>query len=145
MVNTNYLKEIEHWVRDNCLAEQFPGKCFSKQTLKLRTGGNHEFDAVSQDNSIIAGIKTNSGKTSGGHPPSGKYFALYTEIYFLSLVQAQKRLLVLTNEDMYKAFQNHSRGKIAEGIEIVFCQLPQNIREKVASIQAEASREQSKK
>ncbi len=146
MANTNYLKnDVETWVRDYWLAGQFPKKRFTKKTLKLRTGGNHEFDAVSQDNSIIAGIKTNSGKTSGGNPPSGKYAVLFQELYFLSLVQALRKLLVLTNKDMYKAFQNNSSGKIAEGIEIVFCQLPQNIREKVASIQAEASGEQSKK
>jgi len=132
-------------VRDYWLTNKYPKKRFSKQTLKLRTGGNHEFDAVSQDNSIIAGIKTNSAKTSGGNPPSGKYAVLFQELYFLSLVQAPEKLLVLTNEDMYKAFQNNSSGKIAKGIKIVFCPLPQNIKEKVAMVQAGASEEQSKK
>jgi len=142
VADTTYMKnEVEPWVR-NWLAQQFPGHHFSKQPLELTTGGKHEFDAVSQDKSIVAGIKGHSWKTRGGNLPSGKYAQLYQELYFLSLVKAVRKFLILTNEDMYKDFQDRSRGKVAEGVKIIFCQLPLDMREKVANIQARASREQ---
>ena len=142
MADTTYMKnEVELWVR-NWLVKQFPGHHFSKQPLELTTGGKHEFDAVSQDKSIVAGIKGHSWKTRGGNLPSGKYAQLYQELYFLTLVRATRKFLILTNKDMYEDFQNRSRGKIAEGIKIIFCQLPLDMREKVANIQARASREQ---
>src|SRR3990172_11746299 len=98
MANTNYLKEIESWVRDNWLHKQFPGYQFDKRFLELTTGGKHEFDAVSKDISIVASIKTHSWTTSGGKRPAGKIAQLYQELYFLNLVEAKKKCLVLTNE-----------------------------------------------
>ena len=142
MVNTNYLKEIECWVRDNWLPQQFPGYQFNKRFLELAPGGEHEFDAVSEDVSIVAGIKTNSCKTSGGKGPAGKAAQLYQELYFLNLVEAKKKYLVLTNEDMYKDFLKRSEGKVADGVGILFCQLPSDMNRKVADIQKEASEEQ---
>jgi hypothetical protein len=141
MANTNYLKnDIENWCR-NWLAQQFPGNHFSKQNLKLVTGGNHEFDAVSNDKSIVAGITTRSWKTQGGNLPSGKFDGLYTELYFLNLVDAKIKFLILTNKEMYDDFTRRSQGKVANGIEIKFCQLPLEKSVKVDSVQGIASRE----
>ena len=146
MANTNYLKnEVEQYVRDTCLIQRFSNQHFSKQTLQLTTGGKHEFDAVSTDKSIIVGIKTNSGKTRGGKPPAGKYAELFQELYFLTLVRAPKKLLVLTNEEMFKAFLVKSQGKVPADINITFCKLPLQIMDKVKSVQSDASVEQGKK
>jgi len=143
MADTTYMKnEVERWVR-NWLAQQFPKQHFSKQSLELITGGKHEFDAVSQDKGVVAGITGHSFKTRGGNLPSGKYAGLYQELYFLSLIKATKKFLILTNEDMFRDFQKKSEGKIAAGIDLIFCPLPSNIMEKVADIQAKASREQA--
>ena len=142
MANTNYLKEIECWVRDNQLPRKFPSYQFNKRFLELITGGRHEFDAVSKDVSIVAGIKTHSWTTRGGNKPAGKKANLYQELYFLNLVEAKKKYLVLTNEDTYDNFKHESDGKIANGIEIVFCQLPPDMRRKVADVQKKASEEQ---
>ncbi len=141
MANTNYLKEIECWVRDNWLPQQFPGCRFDKRFLELITGGKHEFDAVSNDRSIVAGITTRSWKTKGGNLPSGKYHGLFSELYFLSLVQAKNKFLILTNSEMYEDFRRKSLGKVAKGIEIIFCQLPSEMAERVDSVQGVASRE----
>ena len=142
MANTNYLKEIQSWVRDNWLPKQFPGYQFDKRFLELTTGGKHEFDAVSKDISIVASIKTHSWTTSGGKRPAGKIAQLYQELYFLSLVEVKKKYLILTNEDTYNNFQHESYGKMASGIETVFCQLPSDMRRKVLDIQKGASKEQ---
>ena len=143
MADTTYMKnEVELWVRD-WLARRFLGYSFSKQPLGLITSGKHEFDAVSQDRSIIAGIKGHSWKTKSGNLPSGKYAQLYQELYFLSLAEASKKFLILTNEDMHKDFVKRSRGKVAKGIDVIFCRLPLQMRVKVESVQAAASREQA--
>ena len=142
MANTNYLKnEVENWVR-SWLAGQFPGHSFAKHTLKLSTGGQHEFDAVSSDRNIIAGIKTNSYKTKSGNLPQGKFAELYRELYFLSLFNGSNKVLILTNEDMFNDFRKRSEGKVAEGIRILFCQLPPAIIQKVKAVQRQASSEQ---
>jgi len=147
VADTTYMKNVvEPWVR-TWLAQQFPGHRFSKQFLELNANfqsvpGKHEFDAVSEDKSIVAAIKGHSWKTSGGNLPSGKYAQLYQELYFLSLVKATQKFLILTHEEMYNDFQKRSQGKIAEGIRILFCELPREVEEKVASMQVRASKEQ---
>jgi hypothetical protein len=142
MANTNYLKnEVENWVR-GWLRIQFPGHSFQSGFLTLPSGGQHEFDAISEDKSIIVGIKSNSYKTSGGNLPNGKFAGLYQELYFLSMVYGKNKLLVLTNEDLYKGFLKNSKGKIAGGIQILFCQLPLEIISLVNIVQKKASIEQ---
>jgi hypothetical protein len=149
MANTSYIKnEVEPWVR-NWLSKQFPGQSFKSQQLALTNiakcgPGSHEFDEVSEDGTIVAAIKGHSYKTSGGKPPSGKYASLYQERYFLSLIKAHKKLLIFTNEDMYTAFLNKSRGMVADGIELVFCQLPEEMQRKVQKISEKASKEMSR-
>lgn len=143
MANTNYLKnEVENWVR-NWLHEQFPGHTFTKRFLPLVSGGLHEFDAVSEDNNIIAGIKTNSYKTKSGKLPQGKFAGLYQELYFLSMVKGQEKFLILTNQDLFNDFLKRSEGKVADGIELRSCQLPSDILSIVDSVQKKASDEQA--
>lgn len=74
MVDTTYIKMVvELWVR-NWLSIQFPRHVFRPQMMPLvgktkNKPGYHEFDAVSEDNSIISAIKGHSFKTSGGNLP----------------------------------------------------------------------------
>jgi len=106
--------------------------------------GQHEFDAVSEDGSIIAAIKGHSFKTTGGNLPSAKFASLYQELYFLSLVKAKKRLLIFTNQEMYGDFVKRSKGKVADGIELVYCELPEPMRREVTTISRKASDEMSR-
>jgi len=93
---------------------------------------------------IIAGIKSNSFKTAGGNFPSGKFAGLYQELYFLSLVNGKNKLLILTNNDLYTGFLNNSAGKVSKGIQIQFCQLPEDIILKIKFVHENASREQTR-
>lgn len=146
MADTTYIKRVvEPWVRDNWLKERY-GQTFQSQMTPL-TGiggtdpGQHEFDAVSEDGSIIAAIKGHSFKTAGGNLPSAKFASLYQELYFLSLIKAKKRLLTFTNQEMYDDFVKRSKGKVADGIELIYCQLPEPMRRRVATIGRKASDE----
>jgi hypothetical protein len=145
MADTRILKkQVEPYVRKT-LAERF-GQPFEKRFLPVgqRADGSqamHEFDAVSADGRIVAGIKSSSGKTSGGRHPSGKVAAAYKELYFLSLAKADRRILVLTNREFHEIFQRNSDGKLADGLELMLVSLSSELEERVQNTQKAASQE----
>jgi len=125
---TEFKTEIEPFVRKE-LGRWFSGHVFSEKALpvgKKRNGTNayHKFDAVSEDGAIVASIKSHSWKTSGGKRPAGKIGAIYQALYFLSLVKAETKLLILTDEEAYKGFLKDSDGKVTSVVRIEFCPLP---------------------
>ena len=142
MADTTYLtREVEDYVRSE-LARQ-TGQSFTKSRITLRTGGSHEFDAVSVDATVVASIKSASGKTSGGNVPSGKINDCLAELYYLSLVGAPTRFLVLTTPEFFEIFAKKTQGAVAEGIEIICIRLPPEMQAKVDAVKYEASQEVS--
>jgi len=142
MADTTVLtREVEDFVRAH-LAEQH-GQAFGKRFLVLRTGGKHEFDAVSEDGSIIASIKAHSGRTSGGNIPSGKIFACIAELYYLSLANAPTRLLVLTNPQFFEIFKRKMREAVVDGVAIEHIPLSAELQNKVDLVVEKASQEMS--
>ncbi len=102
---------------------------------------SHGFDAVSTDRRVIAGINGSSGKTSGGKNPSGKIHKAYQELYFLTLARADRRLLVLTDPDFYQILKRETQGRLATGVELLYCELPPDLTLKVRAVQRDASAE----
>ena len=147
MANTQALKnQVEVYVREK-LEQEFC-QSFRKQKLPvgLKKDGSeamHEFDAVSEDRSIVVGIKSSSGKTSGGRFPSGKVAAAYQELYFLSLSKAERRILLLTDPEFYEIFKKHSDGKIVPGLELMLVPLSPELGRQAQIVQQAASREMS--
>lgn len=140
--------QVEPFVRKE-LEKSYPGHTFTEKALPLRRkkDGNyavHNFDAVSEDNSIVASIKSHSWLTSGGKRPAGKIGEIYESIYFLSLVNAKTKLLILTNGHAYEGFLRVSDGKIAEDIEIRLSPLPPELQLLCTNVQREASQEMSR-
>ena len=141
MADTHEIKrQIEPYVRGK-LSERF-GVTFSKRMLPL-TGcdGVHEFDAVSEDGRIVASVKSSSGRTSGQRNPSGKFHASFEELYSLSLVAAEQRLLVLTSHEFFDLFKKRSEGRIVPGIELWHCPLSPELELLIGQIASEASDE----
>ncbi|HWM05441.1 MAG TPA: hypothetical protein VNP92_24135 [Actinophytocola sp.] len=139
MVNTRLLTTaVEDHVRDMLSAKY--QVAFRKERLRLQPGGEHEFDAVSTDRRIVASIKTASAPPNGKHP-SAKVVNAIAELYFLSVVRASKRLLVLTSADFHALFLGAMNRKIAGGIEVVHLPLPTDIEARVAAVQSAASDE----
>jgi len=79
----------------------------------------HNFDLVSEDNHIVAEVKSHQ-LTKGGNVPSGKISDTYQACFMLEKVSAKKKLLILTDSRFYEIFRRYSEGKISEEIEIVF-------------------------
>lgn len=140
MANTNYYKtHVEPFVRAEL--ERIHGVGFVSRVLTLTTGGTHEFDAVATDGSIVGSIKSLSGKTAGGNRPAAKYSTCLAELYFLSLVKAPKRLLVLTTPDFHSMFMRYIEGRLIPGVEIELMKLPAELQSEVDQVAALASGE----
>ena len=145
MAKTTELREVERFVRKE-LERDYPGHTFTEKALPLgkRRDGTyavHKFDAVSEDNSIVASIKSHSWLTSGGRSPAGKIGQIYESLYFLSLVDAKTKLLVLTDRATYEGFLVKSDGKIAEDVEIKLFPLPPALQESLNKVRQRASQE----
>jgi hypothetical protein len=140
MANTAILRyKVEPVIR-KLLAAEF-GQPFASRVLALPGGAHREFDAVSADGRAVVSIKTSSGLTSGGNLPSGKINSCIADLYYLSLVDAPVRRLVLTNPEFYEIFTARMRGAIAPGIEVSLSPLDAELQSEVDQVVAAASRE----
>ena len=89
---------------------------------------------MSEDRSVIGSIKASGGRTSGGNHPSGKVTASIAELYFLSLVQAPRRLLILTTPEFVEIFNRTMKNKVANGIEVYPLVLPPDLQKVVTGV-----------
>ncbi len=81
---------------------------------------------------IVASIKSSSGRTSGNKNPSGKISASIADMYYLSLVPASKRLLILTNAEFFEIMIRTMNRRIGHSIEILYIPLPEDLLELAA-------------
>jgi hypothetical protein len=132
---------VEGYVREQ-LTHEFE-QPFASRFLTLVPGGRHEFDAVSADGRIVVSIKSASGLTAGGRVPSGKIKDCLAELYYLSLVEAPVRRLVLTTPAFFQLFARTTVGAVAAGLQVVCVPLPGTIQAEVDKVVEEASREVS--
>ena len=144
MANTNALKQIESYVRHWCLSEYGIEFEDYEKEVRLITGGVHKFDIVSKDGSIVAGVKT-SALRDNKKVSAGVIKSTFTELYFLSIIKATTRLMILTDKGYCDYFRKISNGKVADGIEIIHCPLPQEIAKDIATVHRNCRREIGKK
>jgi hypothetical protein len=141
MADTQVQREAEHWVRCEWLKKEF-GQSFSKEKLRLTGGGEFEFDAVSADETIAMTISTSSGTTSGGKKPAGKLNKLRSDMLFLLMSSAQRRIVVLTDQSMHaELLKEKARGRVPPNIEFVLASLPAELSSRLAAAQKVAAEE----
>ena len=79
MANTSFLgAEVEDSVRSTLSHEM--GLEFGKKKLRLKSGGEFNFDAVSSDGSIVVSIKSSRGATRSGKPTTGAIKAAIADL-----------------------------------------------------------------
>jgi len=143
MADTSVQREVENWVRDQWLPEKFAQQ-FHKRKCKLDSGGDFEFDAVSQDSTIVALISTSRYKTARGKHGSGKVQKIRADINFLQQAQADQHILLLTEPDMLEFFQKErAKGRVSQSIHIALVSLPESLSASLKQARDEASREVS--
>ncbi|MGA2063740.1 MAG: hypothetical protein ABSG86_02165 [Thermoguttaceae bacterium] len=142
MADTRVQLEVEDWVRLHWMPAQY-GTKFSRERLALRSGGVFDFDAVSEDHSIVATISTSGSKTSGGKYAVGKMLKLPSDMLFLTLVKnAQKRIIVLTEQDMCDQCNKEAAGgRVPPEIQFVCACIPDDLRARLVVARQKASSE----
>jgi hypothetical protein len=141
MADTRVQLEVEDWVRRNWMPTQY-GIKFSRERLKLRSGGVFDFDAVSDDHSIVATISTSGSKTSSGKHAVGKILKLRSDMLFLTMVEAKRRIVVLTEQDMCDQCQKEvAGGRVPPEIEFVTAIIPEELRAKLIKARAASASE----
>jgi hypothetical protein len=141
MADTRVQLRVEDWVCKHWLPQHF-GQPFHRERLELSSGGVFDFDAVSADNTIAATISTSASTTSSGKTAVGKLVKLRSDMFFLLLANAERRLVVLTEPDMLQLCEKErSGGRVPKNIEFHLAELPPELAAQLAAARAVASRE----
>jgi hypothetical protein len=105
-----------------------------------------DFDAVSDDHSIVATISTSGSKTSAGKHAVGKILKLRSDMLFLTMVDAKRRGIVLTERDMCDQCTKEAiGGRVPPEIEFVCAEIPEELRLRLVAARLKASGESSGK
>jgi len=120
------------------------GREFHPESVKLSSGGVFAFDAVSGDRTIIATISTGGAKTASGKRAVGKVLKTRSDMFFLLLAQSARKLVVLTEADMYDFCQDEKkRGRVPASIEFVLAAIPDALANRLKRARERASEEVS--
>ncbi|HEV8440634.1 MAG TPA: hypothetical protein VGT40_21300 [Methylomirabilota bacterium] len=124
MVDTRVQLEVEDWVRREWMPPKF-GQQFFRERVRLTSGGVCDFDAVSADRRIVAAISTSGAVTARGKYAVGKMLKVRSDMYFLLLADAERRIVVLTERDMHnQCMKEASGGRVPPSIEFVHAEIP---------------------
>ena len=120
MADTKAQVEAEKWIRENELPRVF-GQRFLQRSLQLRSKGEFKFDAVSDDNKIVAVISTSGGVTAGGKQGTSKLLKIRSDVYWFLMLESQpdRRILVFTDQAMIDLINEEKKeGEVSGRIRI---------------------------
>jgi hypothetical protein len=144
MANTQVQLEVEKWIRSEWMPKKF-GQNFTPKHMQLITGGYFDFDAVNQDDSIVANISTSSAKTSGGKIGTAKIQKLRSDMLFLIMVKSNQKLIILSEKDMLELCLKEKRnGRVPNEIEFLHAEIPETLQQMVREAKKIAAQEVSK-
>jgi len=120
MVNQKKGFEIEIKVKE-ILEERFSQK-FSKIRHKM---GNftREIDIMSEDNHIAVQVKSGSDFSSSGRISSYRFAEICLDYIILMGMESSKKILVLTNKEMYIQFNKEIEGLPLSGVDVELIEL----------------------
>jgi len=145
MADTRVQTEVENWICSNWMPKQFIQE-FSRKSMILASGGRYSFDAVSDDNRVVAVISTSGAKTSSGKSGVGKMLKIRSDMYFLILVDAESRVVILTEPDMFELCQKEKQnGRVPETIQFLHAKIPDNLEARLKESRRRAANEVSPK
>ena len=122
VADTRCQVECEDWIRREWMPTVF-GQPFYRERVQLTSGGVFDFDAVSADRTIIASISTSGSRTAPGKHATGKMMKLRSDILYLLMTNAARRLVILCEKDMYERCKREvGAGRLPKEIECGFIQ-----------------------
>ncbi|MYN67191.1 MAG: hypothetical protein F4X11_19520 [Acidobacteria bacterium] len=141
MADTSAQLTVEDWVRREWMRAQYGQPC-SRERVRLTPGGVFDFDAVSADHRIVAVISTSGYKTATGRSGSGKMHKIRSDIYFLLLTEVERKLVLLTEQDMYAQWEKEvEKGRVPDSVEFVRVEIPEDLNRQLRDSRRAASRE----
>jgi len=127
MADTRCQVECEGWVRREWMPTFF-GQSFHRERMPLRSGGVFDFDAVSADKTIVASISTSGARTARGKHAVGKLMKLRSDMLFLLLSEAPRKVIILCESDMHALCEREREGgRVPKDIEFVHATLPEEL------------------
>jgi hypothetical protein len=143
MADTRVQRSIERWVRDTWLRRKYR-QPFSAGSVRLASGGTFGFDAVSDDRRIVACISTSSARTASDKQGAGKIHKIRSDMLFLLLARAKRRLALFTERDMATFWRREQmNGRLPRQIEVMLVPLRGVMRMVLRKAQRRSSREVS--
>lgn len=144
MADTSIQMEAEAWVVREALPAVYH-QAFSKGGVPLIWGGAFEFDAVSDDRTIVACVSTSVARTAGNKLAVGKIQKIKADtLYLLNAANMKRRVLVFTDESMLSHFAKERKaGRFPADaeIELRLVRLPSGLATRLAEARAVASAE----
>lgn len=143
MADTRVQLQVEDWIRRNWMPDKY-GQSFHRERVKLSSGGVFDFDAVSEDEKTVVTISTSGARTASGKHAVGKVLKVRSDIFFLLLADAEHRVCVFTELDMYEYWlRERESGRLPKTIEFALADIPSELREKLLASRKKASKEVS--
>ncbi len=143
MADTRAQLQVEEWIRQEWMPVEF-GQVFRAQRFRLTSGGFFDFDAVSSDGSVVASISTSGAVTASGKNGVGKLQKIRSDVLFLTLAEADRRIIILTERDMYdRCMQESLAGRLPKCVEFCLVEVPEHLIAALKQSRAQASREVS--
>lgn len=141
MADTRVQVEVEDWVRREWMPQHF-GQQFFRERVKLSSGGFFDFDAVSADRKFVATISTSGALTASRKYAVGKMMKIRSDMYFLLLTAAERKVVVLTERDMYdRCLKEITCGRVPPSIELAHVKIPEDLEARLQASRRIASRE----
>jgi hypothetical protein len=143
MADTKAQIEAETWIRETYLPKRY-GPAFRQKNLDLRSGGQFKFDAVSDDNEIVAVISTSAGFTSTGKRGAAKLMKIRSDAFWFLMLERQPRqkLMIFTDQSMIDIVNDEKKkGRFPSEFEILKVDLPRTLATKITRAQKLAAEE----
>lgn len=141
MADTRVQRDVEEWVRQEWMSRRY-NQTFSQKEVTLTSGGGYKFNAVSEDGRVVCTISTSGATTSGKKFGTGKFTKIRADMYFLLLAEAEQRVVVLTEKDMYeRCLKESEQGRVPRSIEFAYAEIPCELDSKLRAARRVASEE----
>ena len=120
------IKDIENWIRNEFLLKKY-NQAFAKRKLAVQSGGEMEYDAVSEDGKIVCILSTSRGMTAEGKPDADVLSNIREKILWTVSLNEKPEIIafVYTEKSMGELLkQEKERGRLPKQMKMVQAKMP---------------------